>query len=138
MTNTLFILGNLLDDQDALPVHLLPKLQQHFPTLDCVLFDPTEELPAALPPHICIVDTVIGIDTITVFSNLEDFKLSPRVSVHDFDLPLFLGLLKKLGKIEKITIIGIPSNNKEPDVLPHLMSVIENLGIANKNTTPYN
>lgn len=117
MNKTIYVLGNLFDDIDKLPIQLLPELQNHFPKIDFILFDPTEELPEPVPKHLYLLDTVVGIDTITVFTDMNEFLLSPRVSVHDFDLPLFLGMLKKLGKIENITIIGIPTNLVDNELL---------------------
>jgi hypothetical protein len=127
MHTTILVLGNPLEDIDKLPIQLLPKLQQRFPTIDFVLFDPTEELPEPIPKHLYLLDTVVGISEMTIFNDMNDFLLSPQISAHDFDLPLFLGMLKKLGKINEVTIIGIPSNQTEEDVLSALVPMLFSL-----------
>lgn len=55
-----------------------------------------------------IMDVVEGIYEFQVFSDLK--KLSPHrmFSLHDFDLTFFLGLMERLGKVDKVQIIGIP------------------------------
>ena len=114
---TIYVLGNQLEDIDKLPIQLLPLLQKKLPTINFVLFDPTEELPEPIPKQLYLLDTVVGITEVTVFTDMTNFLLSPRVSVHDFDLPLFLGMLKKLGKINAVTIIGVPPTLKDTESL---------------------
>jgi len=55
-----------------------------------------------------IMDVVEGIDEIKVFDNLKMLNPHRMFSLHDFDVTFFLGLMQKLGKIEKVKIIGIP------------------------------
>ena len=101
-------MGNPLVASDNQPIKLLPQLRKKFPHISFVHFDPTEELPAVLNKNLILIDTVIGIEKVTKFDNLDQWKLSPRVTVHDYDLPLMLGILRKLGKIKNLTIFGIP------------------------------
>jgi hypothetical protein len=127
MKKTIYVLGNPLEDIDKLPIQLLPVLQQTFPDIEFILFDPTEELPQPIPKHLYLLDTVLGITTVTIFTDMNDFLISPRISVHDFDLPLFLGMLKKLGKIDDVTIIGIPPNLNEKEALDILPLYFEKM-----------
>ena len=124
---TIYVLGNPLEDIDKLPIQLLPKLQQQFTDIEFVLFDPTEELSEPIPEHIYIIDTVVGIKHIMIFDDMSEFLLSPRFSVHDFDLPLFLGMLKKLGKIKEVTIIGIPPQESKENMLKELVSLLNKM-----------
>lgn len=121
---TVLVLGNEFEDIDALPIKILPRLQKQLPTIDFLLFDPTEELPPDIGEEMILIDTVVGLQTITVFHTLEEFSLSPRVTVHDFDLPLFLGMLKKLGKLNDITIIGLPPNFGEEEAIEKIIPFI--------------
>ena len=59
-----------------------------------------------------IMDVVLGIDEVTQFSDIDEVELPPRVSAHDFDLGFQLKYLKKIGKINKATVIGIPMKEK--------------------------
>lgn len=106
MKKTVYILGNPLVASETLMFKLIPKLQKRFPQLSFVHLDPTEEIPKE--EELIFIDVVIGISKVRTFNDLKDFVLSPRVSPHDFDLPLSLGLGQKMGKIKRVTIIGIP------------------------------
>src|SRR3989344_599470 len=102
----IYIIGNPIVNRDNLPYLLLPKLTKDFPDISFVLFDPTEELP--IQKSYIFIDAVEGIDTVTIFEDLTAFSQIKGVSVHDFDLLTDLLLLIKLGKIKKISIVGIP------------------------------
>lgn len=108
MARLICFLGTQIEPFDAVPLSLVEFVQKKFPEDIIIHYDPTEELESEQTEQIILIDTVIGIDTLTVFASAEHFLLSPRVSVHDYDLPLTLGLLKKLGKLPEVKIIGIP------------------------------
>ncbi|MCX8008381.1 MAG: hypothetical protein N3A54_01620 [Patescibacteria group bacterium] len=105
---TVLILGNSLYEFDSLPIQILPILKKKFPHVQFQLWDPTEEIPDNITENLILIDTIIGIKSVQVFDSLDDFLFSPRNTVHDFDVPIALGLLKKLGKVKEIKIIGIP------------------------------
>lgn len=121
MKRIVYILGNPLITIDSLPMKLLPKLRQFCPQFNFAILDPTEELQSEYQDFTCI-DTVLGIDKVTVFHDLDFFAYSPRVTVHDYDLPLHLGLLQKLGKLKKITIIGVPAKSNEVKILHEVIN----------------
>ena len=117
---TIYVLGNPVVSSDNAAVKLIPRLRKSFPHINFIHFDPTEELPAALNQNLILIDTVIGIERVTKFDDLDQWKLSPRVTVHDYDLPLMLGVLKKLRKIKNITIFGIPEKGNRKIFLKDL------------------
>lgn len=89
----------------------MPILQRSLPQHEFVLIDPTENFTPDPNLPLVIIDTVLGIDQIKIFANLDLFVQNKAVSVHDYDLFLHLQLLKKLGKLpKKMMIIGIPPN----------------------------
>jgi hypothetical protein len=45
-------------------------------------------------------------------NGIDGLVLSPRGSVHDFDLAFQLRYLKKLNKLEEATIIGLPQEGE--------------------------
>jgi hypothetical protein len=103
---TVYIVGNPAVRTDSLPSTLVPYLQDY----NLVVIDPTESF---IPEEgSVIIDTVLGLDEVKLFRNLDDFSLSPQVSVHDYDLLLHLRLLRKLGKIRRVAVIGIPPHAK--------------------------
>jgi hypothetical protein len=69
-----------------------------------------------------ILDTVQGLQDVTLDEGdrIDGLTLSPRGSVHDFDLAFQLRYLKKLNKPGEVTIIGLP----QVDFYPTLLHVV--------------
>ena len=124
MKNKVFVLGNPLVQKDSLPAKIIPFLQKQLPEIDFMVFDPAEEFPDD-SRDIILIDTVIGLKKVTVYYEFKSFKNSPKNSLHDFDLPLSLGLLKKLGKIEKVTIIGIPPEGSKKKISNQIVGLLK-------------
>lgn len=118
------VFGNRDLDLDSLPLRILGKLEKIFPQTDFEIKDPSEELETM--PELMVIDTVLGIDKARLFSDLKDFTDAPRFSLHDFDMLAELKYLRKLGKIKKIKIIGLPPAISEKEaveaVTKHLSS----------------
>ncbi|KKS29791.1 MAG: hypothetical protein UV60_C0004G0038 [Parcubacteria group bacterium GW2011_GWA2_43_11] len=108
---------------DSLPIRLLPKLRELFPEVTFIVLDPNEEW--GVEKDMIIIDTVIGIEKVTVFENLEAFSKTPRVTCHDFDAYTNLQFLKKLDKIDSTYIIGIPVGIPEDRLIPDLTEAIK-------------
>lgn len=108
MKKKVYVLGNPLVDVDSLPIKLLPILQHLCPQFYFEMLDPSEELHLENNQEVIFIDSVVGIDKVTVFNDLSHFIYSPRVTVHDYDLLVNLKLLQKLGRLKKFTIIGVP------------------------------
>ncbi|MEM5828642.1 MAG: hypothetical protein QW480_00115 [Candidatus Aenigmatarchaeota archaeon] len=129
----IFVLGNPLLKEDYLPLKLIPILQKKFPQINFLEFDPTEDL---FVDDIILLDVVEGIDNVKIINDLSKIETRKIYSTHDFDAAFLLKLLKKLKLIKKATIIGIPKNAKEKDVLKELEEKIKKLlaeiKIANK------
>ena len=85
---------------------MLPTLKKQYPQFNFLHFDPTEA--ENIKDEAIFIDTVVGINKVQIFTDLKNFKFSPRNSVHDFDLTVFLGLMLKLKKIKLFKIIGVP------------------------------
>lgn len=109
----IFVFGNPDISMDSGPLRLLPHLRMTFPEVSFETLDPNEEW--EVPRHMTIIDTVVGIDAVTVFQGLDHFMKAPRMTCHDFDAYANLLLLQKLGKIEDVTIIGVPPTLSEED-----------------------
>jgi len=103
---TIYIFGNPDLEMDSLPVKLIPELEKLYPQFTFILKDPNEEWD--IPEEMIIIDTAVGLDNVTVFDDLESFTNTPNLSMHDFDALANLRYLKKLGRLKKIKIIGIP------------------------------
>jgi hypothetical protein len=109
MNKTIYLVGNLLLEEDSLPIELKPHLEKQFPQIKFKEYDPTEDLPEDTKDLI-IIDTVEGLDKPQIFTDIDQFSSQKTYSMHDFDLGWSLKLYKKLRMFETLTIIGIPSN----------------------------
>ena len=112
---TIYVFGNPDIPEDSLPLRILPRLRLAFPDISFEIKDPNEEWD--VPETLTIIDTAAGIDAVRVFTDLESFSNAPRVSLHDFDALTQLRYLQKLGKLKKITVIGIPPAISEGEAL---------------------
>jgi Ni,Fe-hydrogenase maturation factor len=102
---TVYVFGNPDIAVDATPVELLPFLRERFLDVEFLFLDPNDEW--EIPDPLIIIDTVMGIKDIHIFYGLDEFVKTPSVSVHDFDALSQLRLLKKLGKLGQVIIIGV-------------------------------
>lgn len=96
-------------EKDNLPLRLLPALKRKFPWIIFIELDPTENFKTSSKNPLVIIDTVVGIDKVTLFKNLDFFANQNTVTAHDYSLIFHLKFLKKLGGIPRdVWIIGIP------------------------------
>ncbi len=122
----IYLFGNPLVDFDNLPMRLLPELQKAFPGIDFVVQDPNENLRPERG-ELNIIDTVIGPKEAILIEDIEKIELSPSCSLHDFDLGFNLKLLKKIGRLDKVKIFGIPSGLDEKKALKQLITLLKNI-----------
>jgi len=122
MKKRVFIFGNQDFEPDALPLLILPGLRKKIPDIEFIALDPNEEWEGDV--EIIAIDTVDGITNITVFDDLSAFVSAPRVTMHDFDALVNLQLLQKLGKIQKIKIIGLPPTMSPEKALERVSAVL--------------
>ncbi|MFH1440108.1 MAG: hypothetical protein ABIG89_06065 [Candidatus Woesearchaeota archaeon] len=66
--------------------------------------------------NIIIIDVVKGIDDIKVIKDINELKNTKISTMHDFDLGTVLKLLKEVGKINEVRIIGIPYGKKVNEI----------------------
>lgn len=109
MKKIIYLVGNLLVEEDSLPIKLKPELQKAFPDVEFREYDPTEDLPED-SEDLIIIDTVEGLKEPRVFDDIDAFASQTAYSMHDFDLGWALKLYKKLRMFKTIKIIGIPLN----------------------------
>ena len=105
-----YVFGNRDVPGDNNTFIVASKLKSIFKTLEFVEISPNQDLEVSNEAHLMILDAIEGLDQVEVFTetDLDNLILSPRSSVHDFDLGFQLRYLKKLGKLNKVIIIGLP------------------------------
>ncbi|MFA6554315.1 MAG: hypothetical protein WCS89_02290 [Candidatus Paceibacterota bacterium] len=119
---TVFIFGNPDLEMDSLPIRLVPRLQKIFPEVSFQIKDPNEEWD--IPEEMTIIDTAVGVDEVTIFDDLESFDKTPQLSMHDFDALTNLRYMKKLGRLKKIMIIGVPPDISEEKAVEEIKKIL--------------
>jgi Ni,Fe-hydrogenase maturation factor len=109
-----YVFGNedLAEDRRAFEV--AKKLNGKIKDIEFVDVKPNEDVPFIDENFVVILDVIQGIKkVIEIHDNkLDKLILPPRSSVHDFDLGFQLKYLKKINKIGKVIIIGLPMKGK--------------------------
>ncbi|NMB56629.1 hypothetical protein GYA19_01675 [Candidatus Beckwithbacteria bacterium] len=123
----IYVFGNKDNKQDKVAFEIAQKLTSlwHNQKIEFIEIKPNQDLDFANERKIILMDAVLGLKDVALLENLDQLALSPRNSVHDFDLAFQLKYLKKLGKIESVKIIGIPMKGKIN--LNKIIKIIEEL-----------
>jgi len=121
---TIYIFGNPDYEPDALPLKILPELKKRLPAFDFVIKDPNEDWDYAMEKLI-IIDTIQGIEKVTIFTSLDQFESTPHLTMHDFDLGMKLKWLSKLKKLPPFLIIGVPMRGNPEKITTELTVILE-------------
>ncbi len=122
------VFGNPIAKVDSAAVKIAEKLRAKMLAegIEFVRFDTSEDLEKE-GNEIVIMDAVVGLNSARKI-DLAELELSERpLSLHGFDLLWTLLLLKKLGKIRKATIIGVPAKKSVKESLPGVKKLLEKL-----------
>ena len=105
-----YVFGNKYVAEDKRAIEVARELEGTIEGISFVFVNPNEDAPFVNERHVVILDTVQGLRDVTLVEGdgIDGLILSPRGSVHDFDLAFQLKYLKKLNKLGEVTIIGIP------------------------------
>jgi Ni,Fe-hydrogenase maturation factor len=105
--------------EDIRAIEVARELQNTVEGVSFVFVGPNEEVPFADEPRVVILDTIQGIQDVALVEGdeFDGLLLSPRGSVHDFDLAFQVRYLKKLGKLGTVTVIGIPQEGEVDHLL---------------------
>jgi Ni,Fe-hydrogenase maturation factor len=120
----IYVFGNPLVKEDSLPLKLLEKLSNIFPDIAFEEFDTTEDLEER---ELTIIDTVKGIKKVEMIDSIDKIVADKIYSMHDFDLGQSLKLMKKMGMINSVRILGVPMDYDEKKAFLELCQLIKNL-----------
>jgi Ni,Fe-hydrogenase maturation factor len=114
-----YVFGNEHVAEDNRAIEVAGELQKKVKGVSFIFVGANEDVPFADEPRVFILDTVRGIRDVALVDGdqIDGLILSPRGSVHDFDLAFQLRYLKKLGKLGEVTIIGIPQEGRVDHLL---------------------
>jgi Ni,Fe-hydrogenase maturation factor len=109
-----YVFGNKYVAQDKQAIEVARELEDTIEGISFVFVSPNEDAPFVNERHVVILDTVQGLKDVALVEEdqIDRLNLSPRGSVHDFDLSFQLRYLKKLGKLGEVTLIGIPQRGE--------------------------
>ena len=109
-----FVFGNEDVDFDNNAIKVAKELEGKISGIEFVFVKPNEDLPFTDGSRVVIIDTVEGINNVTVMkdSDLDKLSVVRGTTAHDFDLGFQLRYLKKIGKLGEVTIVGLPMNNE--------------------------
>ena len=125
-----YIVGNSLVSGDNEVFRLLPFLRKQFPHIPFKEADPNENF---IPEEdSIIIDSVSGIQHVQRFDDIDDFVTTRSITPHDYDLGFHLQLLKKLHKLQNITIVGLPMS-PSPKTRVELCDMVASLVQERKN-----
>ncbi len=122
----IYVFGNPDVAGDNKAIQIAKKLEGEMAGINFIYHDPNEEFDPE-DKDLVILDTAIGIDEVRIIENLDSVKLSPKVSMHDFDIGMQLKLLEKLGKIKSVKIVAIPLSGEIDAYSEQLFAVLKNL-----------
>lgn len=121
----ILVFGNILVEQDSLPLKLLPKLRKKFPKIEFKELDAIEELENE-GRDLIILDCAKGVKKVEIIDNLDKIETTKPYSMHDFDLGLTLKLLRKMRKIDSVKIIAIPICYEKRKALKEIKQILCN------------
>lgn len=109
-----YVFGNEDVPEDRRALDVAEKLAGTLEDVSFVPVKPNEDVPFANEKRVVALDTVQGIREVALIDgeDIDRLVLSPRGSVHDFDLAFQLRYLKKIDKLGEVTIVGIPQEGE--------------------------
>ena len=119
-----FCFGNPLVKKDSMPLFLMDDLRKEFPGVEFLEAGGPEDIEGR--GEINIIDTAEGISKVSDIG-IDDIEEHKCCSLHDFDLAMSLKLLKKMGKLKAVRIIGIPSGYSKKKALGELKARIKDI-----------
>ena len=121
------VFGNPDVKIDSLVVKLVPRLKEKFLKIEFRVEDPSEGLKPPEKGMWVILDVAKGVDRIRVFEDLDKLVTEKRVSLHDYDVPMELKLLKRIGKVKKIKIVAVPMEMDKKKALEEITKILEDI-----------
>jgi len=71
-----------------------------------------------------LMDVVKGLEEVKIIENFDSIETKKIFSLHDYDLSYEIKLLKKIGKIKKVFLIGIPFGKSEKEIEPQIHLIL--------------
>ncbi len=122
----ILVFGNPLVEMDSIALNVMKSLQNRFPDVEFREFDSAENLENE-GRDLIILDAAVGVPEVVILEGIEKLQSGSIYSMHDFDLSLTLKLLIKMGKIDRVRIIAIPSDYEKEKAVEECSLLISSL-----------
>jgi len=105
-----YVFGNQYVAEDKRAIEVARELEGAIADISFVFVGADEDVLFVNERHVVILDTVEGLQDVALVEGdrIDGLILSPRGSVHEFDLAFQLRYLKKLNMLGEVTITSIP------------------------------
>jgi Ni,Fe-hydrogenase maturation factor len=125
-----YVFGNEYVAEDKRAIEVARELEGAIAGISFVFVSPNEDVLFVNERHVVILDTVEGLQDIALVEGdqIDGLILSPRGSVHEFDLAFQLRYLKKLNMLGEVTITSIPQEGGVDHL--RIQSIYEEIGRA--------
>ena len=109
-----YVFGNPDASEDRRAIEVAGRLEGAIADVSFHFVEPNEDVPFVDEKRVVILDTVQGIRDVALIppGEIDGFVLSPRGTVHDFDLAFQLKYLKKIGRLGEVYVIGLPQEGE--------------------------
>src|SRR5215208_1472300 len=109
-----YVFGNKDVPEDKKAIVVAERMEGAIEGVSLVFVGPNEDVPFLGERHAFIFQAEDGIRDVALIEGdeIDAFVLSPRGTVHDFDLAFQLRYLRKLDKLGRITVIGVPQQGE--------------------------
>ncbi|MBT4823889.1 hypothetical protein HN695_00800 [Candidatus Woesearchaeota archaeon] len=115
---TILCFGNEFIKQDSLAKEIANEI--NMPEIEFIMCDSPDDILefSKISPNkeIIILDVVQNIEEPMIINNIDDLEAGKLCTLHDFDVGFFLKLMKELGQIKDIKIIGIPQTGDKEKI----------------------
>jgi len=112
-----YVFGNEDIKEDNLAIEVAERLKGKIKDINFIKIKPNEDLPFTGEEFVVILDVIEGIEGVVELKDkeLDKLILAKSSTVHDFDLGFQLKYLKKIGKLGRVVIIGLPMQKRYVD-----------------------
>ena len=117
--------GNPLVEEDSMAKKIADSI--NIKGVEIVYCNNADDVLNYVDDEIIIIDVIKNINEVVIFDDIDKIKENTIVTLHDFDLGFFLKVLKSIGRVKKVKIIGVPQEGDEGEIREKTKTFIYNL-----------
>ncbi|MCB9359625.1 hypothetical protein H6503_06865 [Candidatus Woesearchaeota archaeon] len=117
-----YCFGNEFLENDSFAKEIADEIS--FPGIEFVKCDSPDEI-FLEEKEIWILDVVDEIDDVILIDDVDKLKENYISTLHDFDLSYFLKLMKEMGRLNSIKIIGIPMKGDKEEIMDKIVDKLK-------------